>query len=116
FSGNFTARIKGPYYITAQLSLRGGGQLIFQRPVVKNQNGGVTFGAYYRYDSFAMDLPVGMVSNYHFFHINSIGIRSMVLSTGPFLSFYGFIATGYSPELKTPLFYADLTIPLMKMK
>lgn len=51
---DFTGRIKGPYYLTAQFSAFENGQIIIQRPIFHAKDGGITLGVYYRFDNYTI--------------------------------------------------------------
>lgn len=114
-SFDFTARIKDPYYVTGQLSAYGGGQLIVQRPVLKRRKGGITIGLYYRYDAFYIEHGAYAIE-FKQFHINSCGLRSSLQFRDKDRMVYGYIQSGYSPELKRILIYASLTLPVSKIR
>ncbi len=114
---DFTARIKDPYYVTGQVSAYGGGQLIVQRPVLKRRKGGITIGPYYRYDAFFIEHGFGFSAiEFKRFRINSFGLRSSLQFRDKDSMIYGYIQSGYSPELKRLLVYAGLTLPVSKIR
>lgn len=112
---DYTTHIKGPYYLTAQTALLGGDQLILQRPVFKLWSGGITLGPYYRFDSYYIGSG-GYIINLERFTINSVGLRSFFQFQSRYIPFYGYIESGYSPELKRVLFYVDFTTPILKFR
>lgn len=112
---DFTTRIKGPYYLTAQTAVLGGDQLILQRPIFKMGSGGITLGPYYRFDSYYIGSG-GYAINLERFLINSVGLRSFFQFQSRYIPFYGYIESGYSPELKRVLFYVDFTTPILKFR
>lgn len=120
---DFTARLTGPYYLTAQFAVLDNGQIIIQRPILHTHDGGLTLGAYYRFDNYSLykkassgfDL-IFWPLNYHSFRIHSVGLRSSIQFNGTLFPLYGFVSGGYSPEYKKVLFYLGFTVPLQKVK
>ncbi len=111
-SMDFTARMWGENYFTAQFAVMGGAQFIVQRPVLRTSDDGVTLGGYYRYDRY----DTAIWGPDHPFRISSAGIRSSIQFNGSIIPIYGFVESGYSPEFKDILFYIGLTVPAPKIK
>lgn len=105
FGINWTFDIGWNNYITTNLALAGGAEIILQRRIFyQNQGrltGGLTMGIFGKRDYFGYDPGENSNSLIKTNYLNIIGIRSMLHLNDHHWrqSFHGFVSYGYSPEL-----------------
>lgn len=110
-----TLRIVDQYYVTVNRKFFGGTEVILQRRLLYKLKGGLSLGAFYRYDPLHLTDEGGLYSG-GAFSISWFGLRSVVQT--PFPEFRagihlrGNFSGGYVPEFKTPLISFGISVVL----